>query len=167
MKTHVNVEWDDKVPDYVIHDDTKICGFFGEYRFLSNFYPSENGVWWMGTKFPAVEHAYQAAKFPKKYHKEFVDVTAGQSKKLAKMMTKADPSLFDKSRWELIKLRVMADLVFQKFNFDPSLEQLLHDTKDKYLEETNSWKDVFWGVYEGNGQNQLGKILTQTRTFWK
>lgn len=168
MKYHVNVETDEKsIPKYAVHNDTNICGFFGDYRFLSNFYPCQYGVWWMGMKFPSTEHAYQASKFPKKYHKEFVDISAGDSKKLSKLMTKEDPSVFNRQRWELLKIHVMSDLVFQKFTFDPLLEQMLLDTENKYLEETNSWGDIIWGVCDGCGQNKLGKILMKTRDFWK
>jgi predicted NAD-dependent protein-ADP-ribosyltransferase YbiA (DUF1768 family) len=36
-------------------------------------------------------------------------------------------------------------------------------TGNDYLEETNTWKDSFWGVYNGIGTNWLGKILMEER----
>lgn len=171
MSVHINAETESRVPEYAVHDSMNIKGFFGDYRYLSNFYPVNSGVWWMGTLFPAVEHAYQAAKFDRKYHKEFVDISAGDSKKLAKMVVKEDPSIFNSSRWDEIRYRVMSDLVFQKFSWNPDLQHCLIMTADAYLEEANSWHDQYWGVcycprHEG-GQNKLGQILMKVRTFWK
>ena len=40
---------------------------------------------------------------------------------------------------------------------------MLLDTGDKFIEETNWWKDQFWGVYNGVGENNLGKILMRIR----
>lgn len=168
MKYHINVETDEKtIPEYASVTHEMICGFFGENRFLSNFYPSKVGVYWMGTLFPSTEHAYQAAKFPKKYHKEFVDVTAGQSKKLSREITKAEPSLYDDEMWTKVKDTVMAQLVFQKFTNNYELKLLLLGTENKYLEESNSWGDVYWGVCNGVGKNRLGEILMATRYYIK
>ena len=37
---------------------------------------------------------------------------------------------------------------------------------DKYIEETNHWGDVFWGVCDGVGESNLGKVLMGIREFW-
>ena len=50
-----------------------------------------------------------------------------------------------------------------KFAQNPDLLQKLLDTGDAHLEETNTWKDTFWGVCKGEGQNNLGKILMSVR----
>jgi len=31
------------------------------------------------------------------------------------------------------------------------------------LEETNTWGDKYWGVCNGEGENQLGKLLMKIR----
>lgn len=36
-------------------------------------------------------------------------------------------------------------------------------TGTRYLEETNTWGDTYWGVCEGKGLNMLGKTLMQVR----
>lgn len=166
MSEHINAETDSRVPEWALHTEDKVCGFFGPYRFLSNFWPCDVGIWWNGRRFLSVENAYQAAKFPSKYQTEFVDISASMSKKLAKAMVKEDPTLFNKESWNAARLFVMANLIFQKFNFDVTLHQQLLDTGNRYLEETNSWWDVYWGVCQGKGENNLGKILMQTRAFW-
>jgi predicted NAD-dependent protein-ADP-ribosyltransferase YbiA (DUF1768 family) len=51
-----------------------------------------------------------------------------------------------------------------KFSRNYQLGDLLIETGDKYLEETNHWKDKIWGVCDGVGKNWLGKILMDVRT---
>jgi len=62
-----------------------------------------------------------------------------------------------------LSLGVMRRLVEDKFLRDDSLAELLLSTGDGYLEETNTWGDVFFGVYNHVGQNHLGKILMTVR----
>ncbi len=31
------------------------------------------------------------------------------------------------------------------------------------LIEGNTWRDTFWGIYEGKGENNLGKLLMKIR----
>ena len=56
----------------------------------------------------------------------------------------------------------MEGLLRKKFS-DPSLKNLLDNTKGIELVEGNTWKDTFWGVYNGNGKNMLGKLLMKIR----
>ena len=44
---------------------------------------------------------------------------------------------------------------------------MLLSTGDKYLEETNHWKDTYYGVCDGVGKNVLGKILMSVRNIIK
>lgn len=144
-----------------------ILGFFGDYRFLSNFWYCE--VELDGEFYPSTEHAYQAAKtldpdlrrqfrFRIKYENgepvEFTP-TCGQAKRMG---TKVEL----RSDWEDVKVGIMEDLLRQKFS-NESLKQKLLDTGDVYLEETNHWGDKFWGVCDGEGQNVLGNLLMKIR----
>lgn len=111
----------------------------------------------MGTVFPSVEHAYQAAKCPKSEHSYMASVTAGQVKKLGKKASLPH-------NWDSMKYQLMEALVSEKFNTDMVLRGKLFDTEYKHLEERNSWGDVYWGTNEqGVGQNNLGKILMMIR----
>ena len=65
--------------------------------------------------------------------------------------------------WEQIKFGVMEDLVRQKFTKHKELREKLLATGDVYLEEGNSWGDIFWGTCKGKGLNHLGKILMKVR----
>ncbi len=134
----------------------RVVSFFGAYRFLSNFWPAP--VRLAGDRFlyPTVEHAYQAAKTDLRYR---AGVQSARTPADAKRQARALPLLPD---WESRKLRVMEDLLRQKFSH-PGLRRLLLATGDAELVEGNSWGDTFWGVCRGRGQNHLGRLLMAIR----
>jgi ribA/ribD-fused uncharacterized protein len=132
-----------------------IRGFFGGFRFLSNFVPVT--VLYNGIIFTSVEHAYVAAKT--------LDFDLQQT--IADIKTPADVKKFGRKLmlrddWEDVKFSIMNDLLIQKFAQEPFKSQLLN-TGDAYLEETNHWGDVIWGVCNGVGQNNLGHMLIHIR----
>jgi ribA/ribD-fused uncharacterized protein len=145
-----------KERDYIVHDESQIKGFFGEYRFLSNFELGD--VIYEGIKYPSSENAYQAAKsLDLEIRKQFVNISPNESKKLGqKIDVRKD--------WEEVKYGIMYQIVLDKFSRNYELGDLLIETGDKYLEETNSWKDKVWGVCDDVGKNWLGKILMDVRT---
>lgn len=132
-----------------------IDSFTGPNRFLSNFWPCE--VVLDDELYNSVEHAYVAAKVTDRTLRcQIRDcATAGQVKRLGRKLPLRED-------WEAIKLSVMEDLLCQKFSQSPLREQLLA-TGEQELIEGNHWGDVFWGVCEGVGQNNLGKILMRIR----
>jgi ribA/ribD-fused uncharacterized protein len=145
------------IPDYAINNETTISGFFGPNRWLSNFYPAP--CYYNGLYYPSVENAYQAQKCWDDDNKiQFTEVNAGQSKKLGRKVTKRED-------WEEIKYQVMAQCLVSKFMRWPLLRKQLLETGDKYLEEANHWGDRDWGVCDGEGENNLGKLLMATREF--
>lgn len=162
MSEHVNIENDEvTIPYYALHKDGLISGFFGPFRFLSNFYMIEDGgVSLDDVYYPSVEHAYQAAKWPRNMRDQFLSgIGPGKAKKLGKEAPK-----FNQKKWDKGKLSVMAGLCRQKFQNNVKLKAMLLMTEDAHLEERNSWKDTFWGTdIDGNGENHLGKILMEIR----
>ena len=64
--------------------------------------------------------------------------------------------------WDNIKIAIMTDLVAKKFAIR-ELQIKLLDTGNEELVEKNWWNDVFWGVCNGIGENNLGKILMNIR----
>lgn len=129
--------------------------FFGEHRFLSNFWPAE--VTLDGETFPSVEHAYQAAKFLVPATRQyFMFCSAGEAKKKAKRLP------FLREDWEDVKVGIMKALVQEKFTH-PHLREWLLNTGDQELVEGNTWGDTFWGICKGKGENRLGKILMEVR----
>ena len=63
-----------------------------------------------------------------------------------------------------VKVKLMFDLVTEKFKQNPELKQKLLETGNQELIEGNTWNDTFWGVCNGQGQNWLGKILMLVRS---
>lgn len=133
-----------------------INDFHGRYLFLSNFYPCR--IEWNGLVFPSTEHAYQACKSldPADWAL-FTDsrIKPGQAKKIAKRLPL-------RSDWEQIKISVMEAVLRIKFS-DPQLRALLILTYPQELVEGNWWGDRFWGVCDGVGENNLGKLLMKIR----
>lgn len=134
---------------------SKIAGFTGEWRFLSNFWPC--WVEFEGVRYPTTEHAYQAAKTTDKALRLLMSraTTPGQVKRMGKKMQVRED-------WNDIREDVMRDLLIQKFS-KREFSALLLSTLDMEIEETNTWNDTFWGVCRGVGQNKLGQLLMQIR----
>ena len=58
----------------------------------------------------------------------------------------------------------MYQILLDKFTRNIELKNKLKATGTKYIEETNHWKDTYWGVdYKIGGENNLGKILMLIR----
>jgi len=134
----------------------KIDAFQGEYRFLSNFWPAE--VVFEGITYPTVEHAYQSAK----------TLDLNERRRIAALATPAEAkragsALALRADWPQAKFVVMEDCVRFKFTHHAELGRRLLETDDAYLEEGNTWNDRVWGVYQGQGENRLGKILMKVR----
>jgi ribA/ribD-fused uncharacterized protein len=160
MPNHVNIENDEvTIPYYAVHKDELIAGFFGPFRWMSNFYILKEGVGFEELVYPSVEAAFQAAKWPQNQRTQFLDITAGQAKRLGKMAPN-----FNKKKWDKNKVELMRALVFQKFKNNINLRKMLMETDGYKLEERNNWGDLFWGTNEqGEGENNLGKILMSVR----
>lgn len=136
----------------------KILGFKDKYRFLSNFYFSS--VEFDNVVYPTLEHAYQASKTKSSKWRRRILNLDGPGK--AKKFVRNESFPFDKDFPEN-KLKIMEMLVREKFNSSNNLKELLLETGDCYIEETNEHKDDFWGVYKGKGENHLGKIIMKIR----
>jgi ribA/ribD-fused uncharacterized protein len=133
-----------------------INSFKGDYAFLSNMYefsPIELDIGVITSS----EALYQASKA--KNLGEFKYILAMgpyESKRYAKTMDVRED-------WHDIKLNVMKLVVTIKFQFVSGLGRMLLDTGDVELIEGNWWGDTYWGVCRGVGDNNLGKILMETR----
>lgn len=136
-----------------------IYGFYDEFRFLSNFHPVE--IQFGNYIFPSSEHAYVSAKTHNEAIKEHIS-------KIIKPqhVKKYGDTVVLYPGWEVDKLAVMFDILVRKFS-NKDLRESLLQTENLYLEETNDWNDTFWGVCNGVGQNNLGKILMRIRDLIK
>jgi ribA/ribD-fused uncharacterized protein len=133
----------------------KIDCFQGEYRFLSNFWPSP--IEYNGIKYSTVEHAYQASKAYDDQDRLLISylLTPGEAKRFGKrVLLRQD--------WEHIKDQIMEDCVRLKFSI-PELKYMLLATGDAELIEGNTWNDTYWGRCNGIGKNKLEQILMKIR----
>lgn len=138
-----------------MHKST-IDNFRDEYFCLSNFYLCL--VIYEDKGYVSSEHAYQAAKTHNRKQKKQIQLAKSprKAKKLGKVCDLRDD-------WEDVKIQVMRDVLRNKFTRHASLRSKLLETGDATLIEGNTWKDTFWGVYNGYGKNWLGKLLMELR----
>lgn len=141
--------------------ETKVIGSFtGEYRFLSNFYPTT--VVYEGRSYKTAEHAYVAAKTTDEKIRA----------QIQSLKTPAEAKAFGRTidlrpNWIDIKIREMRRILENKFSIlrsDTYVRVLLDKTAPAILIEGNTWGDRFWGESPiGVGRNELGKILMSIR----
>lgn len=134
----------------------RISQFDTEWSELSNFACSP--LSYDGKDYLSAEHAFQSAKVndPENKHKVRSARTAGEAKILGNLFK-------DSKNWDEIKVTVMLNILRAKFSQNMYLADLLLSTSDAFLEEGNTWGDVFWGTTNGIGQNHLGTLLMAVR----
>ena len=132
-----------------------IAGFFGEYRFLSNFWHADINI--LGIPYMNVEAAYQASKSH--------DITIReQFSRLGPKEAKARGRKIQiDGVWNDITKATNMELCLRSKFLIPDLKDKLIATGSAELIEANTWGDRFWGKCEGQGQNILGKILMELR----
>lgn len=131
-----------------------IDSFRGKYWFLSNF--SDATIIINDIMYKNAEAAFQAQKNLSLSYK-FSKLSASDAQKLGRQV----PLRGD---WEDVKDQIMYNIVFSKFDQNPHLKESLLKTGDAQLIEGNTWKDIYWGVCNGKGQNRLGQILMKVRS---
>lgn len=136
-------------------NNNAIDKFDGDYAFLSNFYPCI--IVYDGITYQSSEAAFQAQKcIDKSDRYKFCTMEPGAAKRYGKRVDL-------RTGWDQIKDGIMEEIVDAKFNQNPDLKQKLKDTAGRLLIEGNNWRDYYWGVCGGKGQNHLGIILMTLR----
>lgn len=137
----------------------KINTFRGQNDFLSNMYPCT--IRYKGILFSCAEAAYQYHKLiPCKETLGFWKLDGKEAKQLGRKLKM-------KPNWDNEKIKVMTEIVTEKFKQNANLMIKLLDTGDTHLEEGNQWGDTYWGTVNGKGENHLGKILMEIREKYK
>lgn len=127
--------------------------------FLSNFW--ECSVEWDGLRYGNAEAAFQAQKcINPSDQRKFVGLTGAEAKALGRRVAIVD--CWAEFRWD-----VMFCIVEAKFRQNPELAEKLIATGDEKIIEGNTWGDTYWGVCNGVGKNNLGKILMMVRGMLK
>lgn len=133
-----------------------ILGFYGEFEFLSNFFPYP--VLTQGGILPSSEHAYMIEKDSDPAYKKKIREakTPGRAKRIGN--TANLPADWDEVR----RFPAMHGALKCKF-VDREMATRIIRTGYRYLEETNNHGDTFWGRYQGRGKNHLGRQLMVIR----
>lgn len=143
---------------YALHDEKHIHGFFGKYRFLSNFHLCD--IDYEGLIYPSTEHAFQAAKYASQEKRfECLSMSTGQAKSWGQEARLPN-------NWNEERLFVMYKIQSIKYTSHRKLQENLLLTFGKSLCETNHWMDNFWGCDYRTpklGKNNLGRILEIVR----
>lgn len=136
----------------------EIRSFRGPHAFLSNFHWRDRVTMPGGREYLSAEHAFQAAKAITQQDHDYVarQTSPGNAKR-------AGRAIKCRVDWPDKKNEIMLEIIRAKFRPGSELAAKLDETGDAELIEGNSWGDRYWGVYEGIGQNWLGKILMQVR----
>ena len=130
--------------------------FRNKYGFLSNMYPSP--IILGGIRYTCAEAAFQAVKLKDKSQRVMFQGLSGPA---AKQLGRRIPLRED---WNNIRIDVMRWIVKEKFSQNPALSIMLVQTGTEELIEENTWGDRFWGICNGIGENNLGKILMEVRS---
>lgn len=128
-----------------------------EYAFLSNFY--ERAITYNGITYLNSEAAFQAQKTKTESEKlSFTNLSPRDAKALGRRVNL-------RNDWEVIKDRIMYEVVKAKFQQNPDLKDKLVATGNAEIVEGNYHHDRYWGVdlTTMQGCNKLGKICEKVR----
>ena len=136
-----------------------ITEFRGVYEFLSNEFETPVGL--EGGVYPSVAHAFQAARSSDK------DLRAQIAKVDIFQLYSLSETIENPSDWTRVRVKVMERLIRDKFMRSKELQRRLLDTGTRPIvntyEDTNQPSNLFWGVVQSKGQNQVGALLMQLR----
>lgn len=145
----------------IIASTTEIKGFSGEFRWLSNMVLIEPFDY-DGDLYYSTENFYQAMKTLDKEKRTLIsNMTPKESKNYCKPNKN---NIIIRNDWDSIKDSVMEYALRKKFS-QSKFKKLLLLTGDSYIEETNGWNDMYWGVCSktNSGSNRLGLLLMNLR----
>ena len=137
----------------------RIDNFNGYFDFLNNDYPCD--IYFEGLIFKSVSHAYQAARSKLQHIREKIAL-ADSIIEMYDIAAKIEDPL----DWLKMRIKVMEKLVRDKFRRHRDLRDKLKATSNRelintYADATNS--NIFWGIVDNKGQNQLGRIIENVR----
>lgn len=135
--------------------DDAIRGFKNEYEWLSN--SVNRPIVFEGITYQNNVAAFQAQKTTSMIDRLFFgSMTPTKAKREGQKLTV-------RPDWDEVKDDIMYEIVKTKFSQHRDLLKLLLATGDRYLENTHTSKDTYWGVSRGKGENKLGHILMRVR----
>jgi ribA/ribD-fused uncharacterized protein len=145
-------------PNYVT--DKAVYFYTPQYYVFDNFSAFAVELW--GRVFPTSEHAYQWKKFAlsgSPVAEEIFNARSARDTKVIADRHKDDVS----SEWDDLKLSYMEEILRAKIQQHKKVKSLLLETKRMDIIE-NSPTDMFWGIGNGEGKNELGKLWMKLRS---
>lgn len=140
--------------------DTAIYFFSGPFDPLNNWSAHAVEIW--GERFPTIEHAYHWRKFSETAPEVATEILAAPSP-WATMQIDRRHKAKRRTDWHDVKVAIMTEIVQAKVAQNQDVREMLLATGTKQIIE-NSPVDAFWGCGEnGDGRNQMGKILMSIR----
>lgn len=139
---------------------SKIESFINYFDFMHNNF--QTPVYYEGILYPSVTHAYHAARSADETTRKAI-LNAETFQILGGIAIR----IVDSFDWQERKLKVMEQLLRDKFRRSKELQDKLKSTEQRDLimtYEEDNLKNTFWGMVKGKGQNQLGRILMKIRS---
>jgi len=134
--------------------------FKNRYSFLSNMCSLGQTVKIGDIVVRTTENYYQAMKSSNPAIRDFIaQLNPYEAKRIARETKQ-------KEDFNNNKLTIMKDAIEVKFNL-PVFKFLLLATNNTKIVEDNYWNDTYWGVCEGVGENNLGKLIMEKRDSLK
>ena len=137
----------------------KITSFTGYFEFLHNNFMTP--VYYEGSLYPSVTHAYHAARSTDETTRRAI-INADSFHTVATIASRIQ----DPEDWPTRRLDIMERLVRDKFRRSKELQEKLKATEKRELimtYEDEKKGNFYWGMVNGKGQNQLGRILMKIR----
>lgn len=138
-----------------------IDSFTAYFDFLHNNFMTP--VYYEGVLYPSVTHGFQASRSNDENTRRAI-LNAENLTIVGKIARRIE----DPENWELKRLKIMEQLIRDKFRRSKELRDKLKSTGNRelvmsYEEETHG--NLFWGKVKGKGkgQNQLGRLLMKIR----
>ena len=141
---------------------TAIDQFSGEFAFLANDYPAP--VVYEGVVYSTAEHAYQAAKTENLDQRRSIQAAA-----TAVEARTRGASVTLRPNWHTVSLRILEEILRDKFMRNPELYARLLETGTARLVNGNDAGDLWYGCIWNSamarwiGKNHLGRILMRLR----
>ena len=136
----------------------KVYGFNGKYDFLNNDYSCKIFCQDDNLTYSNVSAALIAHKSNDLGTRRKIARLNGTNARKKENLLSGNPDYEDK------KDEILYKLLYAKFSANNKLKEKLLNTKNMELINIVSYPDTEYGIYLGNGNNTLGKMLMKLRT---
>ncbi|MBW3538171.1 NADAR family protein [Candidatus Parcubacteria bacterium] len=141
--------------------DTAVYFFTSAFEPLNNWSAHQVKLW--GKNFPTVEHAFHYRKFSDAEPQVAEQILLAPSPWATVQIERVHRGS-RRPDWQSVKVDIMTEIVTAKAAQNQDVHDCLLKTGNKTIIENSPW-DSFWGIGpDGQGQNQMGRILTKIRS---